>query len=270
LGLHRAGDKLVFPAHLKQSHKERKYEMKKILFSMLLVATLLMLGVAPLMAAPASVNTSDSAVSGNISQQTDGVINTSGFGVTLNKSGAGAGGGQISSASFGANPSDPVGESAQGNASLNGQTTVQATTSKVGGVITSTANGSTQTGLPLASPTDVVNVSEQFNSGGAPTAFSTLSGSGQMQANTLSQIGLGSDGKLAGNGTFAQTTGYGSFSFNVNSPAGAPYLNWEAAGITTVGGTSTSAPIVVGGKTIGYTSSSSATVSSSACPVGTK
>lgn len=240
------------------------------IYSILAVLFLVLALAVPVMATPASVNTSDSAISGSITQQTDGVINTSGFGVTLNKSGAGAGGGQISSASFGANPSDPVGESATGNASLNGQTTVQATTSKVGGVVTSTANGSTQTGLPIASPTDVANVSEQFNSSGAPTAFSTLSGSGSMQANTLSQIGLGTDGKLSGNGTFAQTTGYGSFSFTVNSPAGAPYLNWEGAGITTVGGTSTSAPIVVGGKTIGYTSSSSATVNSTACPAGSK
>jgi hypothetical protein len=244
--------------------------MKKSMLVLFLIVVLSMFGVAPLMATPADANTSNSAVSGSITQQTDGVINTSGFGVTLNKSGAGAGGGQSSSASFGANPSDPVGESATGNASLNGQTTVQATTSKVGGVITSTANGSTQTGLPLVIPTDVVNVSEQFNSSGAPTAFSTLSGSGSMQANTLSQIGLGTDGKLSGNGTFAQTTGYGSFSFTVNSPAGAPYLNWEGAGITIVGGTSTSAPIVVGGKTIGYTSSSSASVNSSACPAGSK
>ena len=244
--------------------------MKMKIYSILAVLFLVLALAVPVMATPASVNTSDSAVFGSISQQTDGVINTSGFGVTLNKSGAGAGGGQTSSATFGANPSDPVGESATGNASLNGQTTVQATTSKVGGVVTSTANGSTQTGLPIVSPTDVVNVSEQFNSSGAPTAFSTLSGSGSMQANTLSQIGLGTDGKLAGNGTFAQTTGYGSFSFTVNSPAGAPYLNWEGAGITTVGGTSTSAPIVVGGKTIGYTSSSSATVNSTACPAGSK
>jgi hypothetical protein len=224
--------------------------MKKIVFSMLLVATLLMLGVSPLMAAPAfNPNFSISGVEGSVSQ-TDAAITTS----SKDTSQGGAFGTQTTSASFTGFAISPDGEDASGSASTAGGVTVSSFSTKDGA--TSLAIGNTTGSSSIGVTADSGNIT-----------FATIAGNGSLQLGTYALTGSSTlnpyDGTitLGGNGAFAVSSVSGGYNYlAISGPNG--YTGWTGSGSIT--GSSDSTVTKIPG---GYSSSSSASVTSVACPV---
>lgn len=214
--------------------------MKKLLFAMLLVLA---------MAIPAVAQDSTSWVTGGATQNNGASISIpSTPGTYPAPQGAFATGGQNNSASFSAYPYSPSGEDASGSISLNGTTTV---TASVKG--NSTSNTSSAYGTTNNAGTVTVDAS-------TGSTNNSLYGTGTMQTGTISAFGAttttGSTVSLIGNGAIAGTSTNGSFGYSASGGPG-----WSGNGSTTGTGSSTTSAI-----TNGFSASSSATVTSVACP----
>ena len=190
--------------------------------------------------------TSESAVSGSATQNGAAIIQVApSFGNY-----AQANGSQNGAAFFSVDAVSSAGESASGNAVLNGFTTVAATVSDH----TSSASGTARNdGLVLASGT--------LDGAGTIITQKNLSGSGVMQTATGAVIGqLNPDFQLI-NGASANTATTGTFSYSVSDPSNA-YSGWNGNGFST--GSGTSAVAHVGNS---YSSTTTAAITVTACPV---